>query len=120
MTDFLKQFLGITLSISLMFHGLVLPYFQVSDNSDSGDSSTYISNSQIVEFAGDLPLISGIDQLVVVTSKASFLGDWLYGRINAIYTFHFENYVNSIFKTSQHIELVFGIKEIKFPTHFFW
>ncbi|WP_373496012.1 hypothetical protein [Aquiflexum sp.] len=115
----MKQLIGITLIITLIFHGLVLSYFSIAeDNHDA--SEAYFSDSFIGELPDDLPMLSLSDQLVVVGSKAPFLGGSLHNNIIAVYAFHFEKYVNSIIKISQKIDLIFDIKALKYPTHYFW
>ncbi|MCH7396824.1 hypothetical protein MM236_02450 [Belliella sp. DSM 107340] len=120
MNNLLKQTIGISLTIIMIFHGMVLPYFSVSEEHVLEDSSAYFSSSSLAEYASDLPLVSDTDHLVLVTCKAQFAGDSYIGSFDAINSFHFENFVKTLFKLSQKTDVVFGIKELKFPTHYFW
>lgn len=120
MNTYFKQLIGITLMISLMIQGMVMPYFTIAENIQSEESAELYSNSYVGEYAGDLLLVSGSDHLVIVASKGSLTGGDLFGNIYKSYIFHYENQIESIFKISQKVDLIFDIKELKFPTHYFW
>lgn len=120
MNTHFKQFIGITLLISLMIQGMVMPYFSIVEQVHSEESAELYSNSYLGEYSGDVLFVSSSDHLVIVTSKGAlsggeFLGNFYLSSIN-----HYEKQINSIFKISQKVDLIFDIKALKFPTHYFW
>lgn len=120
MNTYFKQFIGITLLISLMIQGTVMPYFSVVEQVHSEESAELYSNSYLGEYSGDLLFASSSDLLVIVTSKGTLGGGECLGNFYKSSINHFENQVKSIFKISQKVDLNFDIKALKFPTHYFW
>lgn len=120
MNKHFKQFIAVTLTLTLIFHGLVLSYFAVVEDAVEQDEIAYFSSSFIGDVSGDTPMLSGSDQLVIVSSKSSLSGDSFLGYISAVYSFHYKNGINTTLKISQNIDLIFDIKKLKFPTHYFW
>ncbi|MFC3975062.1 hypothetical protein ACFOUP_01610 [Belliella kenyensis] len=116
----MKQFLGICLAIAFTLHGLVIPYLNVSKSNSTLDTKSYYIYSALGEYYGDHSILVETPVIAVNFEKQQLKVDSEFHR-----NFNFINIqhwliANEQIKKAAEIIVDFGIRELKFPTHFFW
>lgn len=120
MSKLLKQFIGIYLALTLIGSGIANPYFNVSSPQDSKELSFSGSDLHLGEFTGLSYLSLGSDPTTTFSEKVQITAI-KYPDYREVYSsFHFRNQVQTLFKISRKTFPAFGIKELKFPKHYFW
>jgi len=119
MTKALKPYLGITLATLLLVQAMVLPFLVQHEAAIIKDDLSYQIGS-FLDHDEKSPIIFESDRITVSVSK-SFTegGDFILVSF-ANYFLYLHHYLRTAYQLCQEVNLVFGIREIKFPTHFFW
>ncbi|SIT16800.1 hypothetical protein [Belliella pelovolcani] len=116
----LRQIFAYLLLFSLLVHGGVSAFLADDNNS----FNAHLDNLQVLQddaqyLLGQFMLNADQGSQLTVQGKsfqpwASFEGIFLYQE------FHFQSLVSSTIHYPGSFTLQFGIKEMKFPSHFFW
>lgn len=122
MTKALKPIFGFAMAAMLVVQVMLLPLF-LSDAITS--NAAYYDNSSLqttlVEGHSDKsPIIYESERLIVSIPKSLADGGDFIASTLADYFFFLNQRLTTAYQLSKQVVLVFGIREIKFPTHFFW
>jgi Na+/H+-dicarboxylate symporter len=122
MTKAQKPIIGYAMAAMLAVQVILLPLFLTE--STPARTALYVSysaqNTLVNDHAEKSPIIYESERLVISIPK-SFAedGNLIYSTL-AAYFIHINQRLTTAYQISQQVKLVFGIREIKFPTHFFW
>lgn len=122
MTKALKPIFGFAMAAMLAIQVMVLPFFLTDSDADkTAYSDSLSSQSTLVEDHSDKsPIINESERLIISIPKSFSEGsNFIYSSF-ADYFFYINQQLSTAYQLSQQVVLVFGIREIKFPTHFFW
>lgn len=118
----MKPILGFAMAAILVVQVMLLPFLVPDANTATVPFSDNLSEqTTLVEsHADESPIIYESDRLVISLPKsfaerANFISSSL-----ADYFFYLNQRLTTAYQLTQKGMLVFGIREIKFPTHFFW
>lgn len=122
MTNTSKRFLGLAMATILVVQGLLFPF--LSSHADFGESTRSDELSLQATFltdAGDTALvIFQSERLPVSVPKSLSEGSSFIANVFTNYFFYISTRLAMVYQRCHQVLLVFGIREIKFPTHFFW
>lgn len=122
MTKALKPIIGFAMAAMLAVQVMVLPLFLTDSDADNTAYSDSLSaQSTLVEDHSDKsPIINKSERLIIYLPKSFSEGsNFIYSSF-ADYFFYINQRLSTAYQLSQQVMVVFGIKELKFPTHFFW
>ncbi len=118
----LKPIIGFAMAAMLAVQVLVLPLFLTDADADKTAYSDSLSaQSTLVEDHSDKsPIINESERLIISLPKSFSEGsDFTYSSF-VDYFFYINQQLTTAYQLSQQVIVVFGIREVKFPTHFFW
>ncbi|WP_158857513.1 hypothetical protein [Lunatibacter salilacus] len=122
MTKALKPIFGFAMAAMLAVQAMLLPILVADVNTAKTAFSDNLS-AQITlvdEHADKSPIIFESERLIISIPKSFSEGlNFIYSTL-ADYFFYINQRLTTAYQLSQQVMLVFGIREIKFPTHFFW
>lgn len=111
--------MAVILSLGIFFQGLVLSCIAVQDNSYAESTISQLTDTSIHEQYDGVMLASNAD-LSVPLAQEQFSTNGLFSGVQSLFSFHFANKIKTLFLLYDYIDLLFGIKELKFPSHYFW
>ena len=122
MTKGLKPIIGFAMATMLVVQVMLLHFFVPNANTANTAFSDHLSEQTILvaDHADESPLIYESDRLVISLPKSFAEGANFISSSLADYFFYLNQRLTTAYQLTQKIMLVFGIREIKFPTHFFW
>lgn len=112
--------MGFSLAITMVIYGVAMPYFSIAKAKVLDDTSVYFSNVSLGEYNGNLSLILDSDPPSLVNGKIHLVAQNFIGCFDTFLTIHLHAIIKTLFKITQETVVVFDIKELKFPTHYFW
>ncbi|HSI75360.1 MAG TPA: hypothetical protein VK957_05685 [Lunatimonas sp.] len=122
MTKALKPIFGFAMAAMMAVQVMLLPIL-VSDGNTAKTafSDNLAAQTTLVdEHADKSPIFYESERLIISIPKSfAEAGNLLYSTL-ADYFFYLNQQLTTAYQLSQQVMLVFGIREIKFPTHFFW
>jgi hypothetical protein len=119
MTKALKPYLGITLATLLLVQAMVLPFLVQNEASIIQDNLPYQIGS-FVNHDEKSPIVFESDRIILSVSNSFTQGGDFISVSFADYFLYLHHYLRTAYQLCQEVNLVFGIRELKFPTHFFW
>lgn len=122
MTKALKPIFGFAMAAMLAVQVIILPFLVPDPNTSKEAYSDNLSlQTTLVENQSDQsPIIYESERLIILLPKSfSEALNFIYSSF-ADYFFYINQQLSTAYQLSQQVMLVFGIREIKFPTHFFW
>ncbi|MEX2566338.1 MAG: hypothetical protein WD431_10375 [Cyclobacteriaceae bacterium] len=122
MQKMLNAYFGIALALIVAFQAIALPHYSkrnpiqnVTDGADQKVSDTIIS-----AHTSQFPIISEGERLTLPSSKNNYSFGDILDFPPTWHLIHFSNEIRKQVLLHQVVELFFGIRELKFPSHFFW
>lgn len=118
MKNLLKSSFGIFFALFMGVQGIVLQH--ISEEKHVIDHQTQepleLGNVTVGDYTKSLPIAFEVEK---VKSNNYFpLWDFIIPFLSQL--FHFDNSIKLKLHLSTQVVLIFGIKDLKFPTHFFW
>lgn len=122
MNNALKPYLGFTLATILLVQALVLPFLVQNATSEATTLTDGLSyqNASFLDHDKKLPIIYESDRLILSFSKSFTEGGDFISVSYVDYFLYLHHRLLTVYQLYQQVNLVFGIRELKFPTHFFW
>lgn len=114
-----RKYMAVLLSLGIFLQGLVLSCIPIKDNSYAESAISQLTNNGIIDQYDGIMLMSNADLSVPVVQEQFSLNGLSFG-LQASFSFHFANKIKTLFLLYDYIDLLFGIKELKFPSHYFW
>lgn len=122
MAKIIKCYFGVFLAVFMAFQGIAVQSTlstKYADKIADTDNLT-VSGSSIEKFADGLSIISEGERLIFSGPKNHIPGEYSFPFSISDYLIHFENEIKKQISLHHRVDLFFGIRELKFPTHFFW
>lgn len=122
MTKALKPIIGFAMSAMLAVQVIVLPLLLTDSEAykTAYSDSLSVQSTLVEDHSDNSPIINESDRLIISIPKSfSEGGNFIYNSF-ADYFFYLNQQLSTAYHLSQQVMLVFGIREIIFPTHFFW
>ena len=122
MQKLLKAYVGIALALSVAFHGIFIQHYSERHHFKklTKDDDQKVSFAIISDLTSPSTVFSEGESLTSSFPKNNFsFGDFL-AVPPTWYLFHFTNEIRKKVLLQQGVELFFGIRDLKFPSHFFW
>ncbi|UJP64241.1 hypothetical protein [Mongoliitalea daihaiensis] len=114
-----RKYWVICLTIGVIVQALCMPYVDRAELVSSDLSVSYLTDYSIAEQYDGFMLQSNTDLSIPNAQEKVINSSVAYGIQSFIFK-HVANQLDIWFLLNKHVDLLFGIKELKFPTHYFW
>ncbi len=122
MKNLLKTCFGIFFALFMGTQGIVLQH--ISEESyvltNQSKESLELGEVSIGDYTKSLPIILETDKLTQTQQTHFYFPSLDFITPFQAQLFHFENLIKKKISLSTQVDLVFDIRELKFPSHFFW
>lgn len=109
----------VLLSLGIFLQGMLMSCIAVKDNSYVESAFSQLTDNSIIDQYDGIMLVSNADLSIPLVQEQFSLNGLSFG-LQAFFSFHFANKIKTLFLLYDHVDLIFGIKELKFPSHYFW
>lgn len=122
MTNTSKRLLGFAMATILVAQAMLFPLLSSHDDFGEATKSDELSlQGTFLTDAGDTTLvIFQSERLLISIPKSLSEGSSFVANAFTNYFFYISTRLAMVYQRCHLVLLVFGIREIKFPTHFFW
>lgn len=114
-----RLYLAIWLTLGLVFQSVLMPYARTSEASIEDSSLSYWSNNSILDQSHVVLIHASTDLTGPFSFEQFSIKGFILSHKELLYG-HIANQVKTLFLCYRHIDLLFSIKELKFPSHYFW
>lgn len=114
-----RKYMAVLLSLGILLQGMLMSCISVQDNSYAESAISQLTDHNIIDHYDGVMFVSNAD-LSVPLVQEQFSAFGLLLGLQASFTFHFANKIKTLFLLYDYVDLLFGIKELKFPSHYFW
>lgn len=120
MKNLLKSGCGIFLALFIGVQGIVLQHISEEANNSENliKKSFEVSDVTIGDYTKSLPITFESETVEETSQHSSRTVDFIAPFLAKL--IQFENAIKEKISLSSHVNLVFDIKDLKFPSHFFW
>jgi hypothetical protein len=114
-----RKYWAICLTIGVIVQALCMPYLDRAESGTSDLSVSYLTDYSIAEQYDGFMLQSNTELSIQKAQEKIIYSSLDFGIQSFIFQ-HVANQLAILFLLNKHVDLLFGIKELKFPTHYFW
>lgn len=114
-----RKYVAIWMTLGIIFQSILIPYFNRVEGLPIDSSISSVYDHSIREQSPMLIIQSSTDLAVPVFDVQFSIKELILSQQELIYD-HYANQVKTLLLCNENIDLIFTIKELKFPTHYFW
>ena len=123
MNSLLKSGFSVFFALFIGVQGILLLHISEANliTTTLYEEGVHINDVSIGDYTKTLPIISEGEKVSTSFQQSKFFFPSIYFSFSDFKGInYFENLVKQLFNISQRVEIVVGIRELIFPTHFFW